>query len=121
MVNLTYNNGKNKAVQFPKDCCQNRRNLTSEEISILIKNNNRSEYKDWSNVLVSSVPGEFNPEQIFDSVFDGFVIIGKLVDATLKYHDLELATGIYNSALKDVVVGDDVVVKNVKYLCNYRI
>ena len=120
MVKLKYNE-KAASFEFPVECRKNRRSLTKEEIEILVKNNNKSDFKDWSNVLVSSAEGEFDPELICDSQFSGFVVIGRLKNATLKYHDLELATGIYSSALTDVVVGDDVVVRNVKYLRNYRV
>lgn len=120
MVKLKYNE-KAASFEFPVECRKNRRSLTKEEIEILVKNNNKSDFKDWSNVLVSSAEGEFDPELICDSQFSGFVVIGRLRNATLKYHDLELTTGIYSSALTDVVVGDDVVVRNVKYLRNYRV
>lgn len=120
MVKLKYNE-KAASFEFPVECRKNRRSLTKEEIEILVKNNNKSDFKDWSNVLVSSAEGEFDPELICDSQFSGFVVIGRLKNATLKYHDLELTTGIYSSALTDVVVGDDVVVRNVKYLRNYRV
>lgn len=121
MITLTFSENDGKKVVFPAGLTEGKRNLTASEIEVLEKNLNSSEYSDWSNVLVSSVPGEFNPELIKSSSFSGFVILGRLKPATLKYHDLELETGIYRSKLCDVVTGNDCVIRNVTYLKNYRI
>lgn len=104
-----------------KSLLKNKRRLTSREISVLKKNGNTSSDKSWRNIFVSSRKGEFNPEQICQSDFSGFVIIGALFESTLTFHDLNLRTGIYRSFLKDTVVGDSCVIHNVQYLANYRI
>lgn len=120
MVTLNYIEKINPVV-FPEGTTENKRNLSKAEIEILLKNGNVSDFEDWSNVLVSSIDGEFNPQLIYNSHFSGFVVLGRIKHAVLKFHDLELVAGIYNSNLIDVIVSDDVVIRNVKYLKNYRI
>ena len=120
MVTLNYIEKINTVV-FPEGTTENKRNLSKAEIEILLKNGNVSDFEDWSNVLVSSIDGEFNPQLIYNSHFSGFVVLGRIKHAVLKFHDLELVAGIYNSNLIDVIVSDDVVIRNVKYLKNYRI
>lgn len=120
MVTLNYIEKINPVV-FPEETTENKRNLSKAEIEILLKNGNVSDFEDWSNVLVSSIDGEFNPQLIYNSHFSGFVVLGRIKHAVLKFHDLELVAGIYNSNLIDVIVSDDVVIRNVKYLKNYRI
>lgn len=120
MVTLNYIEKINPVV-FPEGTTENKRNLSKAEIEILLKNGNVSDFEDWSNVLVSSIDGEFNPQLIYNSHFSGFVVFGRVKHAVLKFHDLELIAGIYNSNLIDVIVSDDVVIRNVKYLKNYRI
>ena len=105
----------------PRELLSGKRHLTPKEIYVLIQNRNVSSDPDWQNVYVSDGPGEFFPEQIIQSEFDGWVVLGKLRPAALNYHDLELDTGIYRSVLKDVLTGDDCVIRNVSYLQNYRI
>lgn len=121
MVSINYFEDKNLKFDFPEDVKINKRNLTEGEIQILKKNQNKNDFSDWSNILVSSIPGEFDPELIHNSYFSGFVVLGRLKKGFVKYHDLELVTGIYNSSVGDVVTADDVVINNVKYLRNYRI
>lgn len=121
MVTIKYYSNDEISFDFPEDVKKNKRNLTKEEIAVLNKNLNTSDYEDWRNVLVSDVPDEFDPELIHNSHFTGFVVLGRLKRAQLKYHDLELVTGIYSSSLGNVVTQDDVVINNVKYLRNYRI
>lgn len=97
-----------------------KRNLTQEEISVLEKNGNTCS-DNWQNFYVSSAEGEFDPSLIFYSDFEGFVILGRLTDSKLKYHDLELECGIYRSAVRNIVAENDFVIRNVTYLDNYRI
>lgn len=105
----------------PENLLKGKRHLTPHEIYILIQNRNISSDSDWQNIYVSEEEGEFSPYQIVQSEFNGWVILGNLKDATLKFHDLELKTGVYNSVLQNVVVGNDCVINNVSYLCNYHI
>ena len=106
---------------MPTELLQGKRRLTAQEIYVLIQNRNISSDPEWQNVYVSAVPGEFNAAQVVQSEFNGMVVLGAVRPATLKYHDLELKTGIYRSVLYDVVTGDDCVIHNVSYLANYRI
>lgn len=100
---------------------EGKRNLTEEEISILVSNRNSSECTDWKNVWVSNIPGDFIPGLVRDSRFEGFVSLGRIKTARIKYHDLELDTGIVNCLIRDCVIGDDCALRNVSYLENYRI
>lgn len=112
----------NTAAEKPSDdMLAGKRHLTAKEVYTLISNRNSSSDPDWQNVYVSEEDGAFSPEQILQSEFHGWVIIGRLRPATLKYHDLELKTGIYRSLLENTVIGDDCVVRNVSYLSNYHI
>ena len=100
---------------------EGKRKLTPAEIYTLIQNRNISSDPDWQNVYVSDKAGEFDPALIIQSEFNGLIVLGVLRPATLKYHDLELRTGIYRSVLYNVTIGDDCVVHNVSYLSNYKI
>lgn len=118
MVTITPVN-KAASPEFPKDCLKDTRALTSAEIETLKKNRNHSDVSDWSNVLVSAKA--FDPDLLYGSAFSGFVVLGPLRAAKVKYHDLELECGIYNSKLRDVVTGSDDAIHNVAYLENYRL
>lgn len=94
------------------------RNPTPAEIAILNANGNNSSSPDWTNLFVTD---EFDPSLIQDCVFNGTVVINRLIPSTLKYHDLELETGFYHSMICCCLFGDDVVVRNVTYLSNYEV
>ncbi|MBP5156511.1 MAG: DUF4954 family protein, partial [Treponema sp.] len=98
-----------------------KRQLSQEEIAILIQNRNISSDPEWKNVFVCEGEGEFDPSLISQSEFNGVIVLGMVRPATLRFHDLELNTGIYRSVLYNVVIGDDCVVHNVGYLSNYKI
>lgn len=106
---------------FDSSFLENTRTLTNSEIEILIKNGNKSQYSDWSNIRVSNTENCFNPELIHRCEFRGMIVIGKLRCAALKYHDLELDCGLYNSYIESCAIGDDVCIRNVSYLVNYVI
>ena len=106
---------------FPEHLLDGKRHLTAKEIYTLIQNRNTSSDPDWQNVWVSEGDGEFCAESVIQSDFNGQIILGTIRKATLKFHDLELKTGIYRSALYNVVTGDDCVINNVTYLSNYRL
>lgn len=110
---------EDKNIDVPCELLKGKRHLTSQEIYLLIQNRNTAE--DWQNIWVSELDGEFNPNQIIQCRFTGFVVIGALHKATLKYHDLEVMVGIFNSLLENVVIDDDCSITNVSYLANYRI
>ena len=118
MTTITYLSKKHEKLNIEKSFLEGKRNLTSKEITILEKNRNYCE--NWNNVYVSDEKDCFDAELIRDSRFEGFVIIGRLVYAKLKYHDLELDTGIVNSFIRDSIIGDDNVILNVSYMDNYH-
>ena len=105
----------------PHELLQGKRHLTAKEVYILIQNRNISSDPDWQNVYVSDTPGEFFAEQIVQSEFSGWVVLGVIRPVTLKFHDLELKCGVYRSVLSNVATGDDCVLHNVSYLHNYRL
>ncbi len=107
--------------KIPQELTNNKRNLTQEEISVLVKNRNSSQFADWRNVLVSAEEGAFDPELISDCRFEGYVVLGKIRNATIKYHDLELFVGLEKCLIRNCVIGDFCAVKNVAYLENYHI
>lgn len=94
------------------------RHLTPSEIDILKANGNTSSDSDWQNLFVTD---EFDPALIQSCGFVGTVVINRLVPSTLKFHDLELETGLYHSKIICCAFGDDVAVHNVSYLSNYEI
>lgn len=97
------------------------RPLTSQEIGRLEAQGNTSFRQDWENVRVRLSAQEFEPGLIQNCRFQGPVVLGRLRRARLKFHDLELDCGLYNSYLDRVVLEDDVCIRNVAYLVNYHI
>lgn len=121
MTKVILQTEKSDEFPIPKELLKNKRQLTATEIYTLIQNRNTSSDPDWKNIWVSDVPGEFSVKQIIQSEFNGWVILGAIRPVNLRFHDLELTTGIYRSSLNNVVVSDDCVIHNVSYLSNYRI
>lgn len=95
-----------------------KRHLSETEIKIL-KTTNKNSDETWQNVWVDK--NDFDVNLIRHCEILGFLVIGKLRKISLKYHDLVLDAGLYDSYLENVVVGDDSVVRNVHYLSNYKI
>lgn len=120
MVKIEFNSDKN-ACEVSKEFLKGKRHLTEEEIQVLKDNKNSNLDESWNNFYVSDKPGEFDPSLIQFSIFSGFVVLGRLVKATLNYNDLHLCTGIINSKINDLVAGDDFVIHNVSYIDNYQI
>jgi hypothetical protein len=121
MLKITYIDRNTVHISVPAELTVGKRHLTAQEINILEHNLNSSEDPLWQNVYVDAAQGSFDPSLIQESVFSGFIVLGSLRPARLKYHDLELETGIYRSKLTNVVTGDDDVIRNVYYLENYRL
>lgn len=92
------------------------RPLRSEEVERLVKNNNYAD--DWDLILVSD---PFDTDRVKNSRFYGLVRIGRVRDAILEYHDLQLPVGITNSLIISSDVGDDCAVHDVSYLSHYII
>ncbi len=107
--------------EYVKKIIETKRHLNEREIEILKQNHNTNCDETWQNVFVPVQAGEFDPALIRESDIKGFVVFSRLVGATLKFHDLVLETGLYNSYVENVVFEDDVAVRNVAYLSNYKI
>ncbi|MFC1636156.1 DUF4954 family protein [Planctomycetota bacterium] len=92
------------------------RQLHSHEIELLVKNGNYAD--SWDQIRVTD---EFDPDQIRNTEFFGFVRIGRLHNAVLEHHDLQVPTGITNSKIVACDIGDDVAIHSVCYLAHYII
>lgn len=117
---LTFIDKSNVSVSVPKQYLKGKRRLTPAEISVLVDNLNSSEDPQWRNVYVDDDQFGFDPTLIKNSMFSGFIVLGRIWPATLKYHDLELNTGIYDSRLKNIVAGNDNAIHNTS-IENYHI
>ncbi|MBN2049492.1 MAG: DUF4954 family protein [Spirochaetales bacterium] len=93
------------------------RALRKEEIETLLAGGNSAE--NWDFLLVSKE--DFSPERIRNSRFCGLVRLGRLRNAILEHHDLQVPTGIYDSLIIDCDIGDDTAIDNVRYLARYII
>lgn len=112
------NLAKNMALKAEPELLKGKRLLTEQEIAILRENHNSSSDPQWRNIYVSE---EFHPELIQNSEFQGIVVLGNLHFGYLKFHDLSLQIGIYHSLIISCVLGEDICIRNVAYLSNYRI
>ena len=121
MSKVEYITDGTKTFEVPKELLKGKRHLTAAEIKILEKNQNYNEDSTWKNFYVDDSEGGFDPTLIHLSFFDGFIVLGKMRKAVLSYNDLRLPCGIIRSKLRDVVTGDDIVIRNVSYMDNYRI
>ncbi len=92
------------------------RKLSADEVERLVKNGNTAD--DWANIRVS---GTFDPGQIINTEFCGFVRIGRVQSIVLEHHDMQLPAGITNSRIVACDIGDDVAIHNVHYLAHYII
>lgn len=118
MIQVISESNSSSLPQFYTNFLDGKRHLTQTEIEILRKSNRNSD-SSWQNVWVDK--SDFDASLIKNCEISGFFVIGRLRKVSLKYHDLVLCAGFYDSYLEDVVVGDDCVVRNVHYLSNYRI
>ena len=121
MAEVTLKKPCSRVDSIPPALTKGKRPLTEDEIETLKANRNRNADCTWKNIFVPEEENAFDARLIFDCDIKGFLIIGRLVPATLQFHDLVLDTGFYHSYLENVVTGDDVVIRNVTYLLNYRI
>lgn len=104
---------RNSQVTWPKE---RWRNLRSDEIERLVRNNNASD--NWADILVTY---EFNPDLIRNTEFFGLVRIGEIRNVTLEHHDLQMPVGITNSKIVACDIGNDVAIHDVRYLAHYII
>ena len=106
---------------FPKRFFENCRLLTDSEKETLLKNGNRFLNGAENSFFVDSRDGAFDAGRIRDCEFLGTVIVGRLTEGRLHFHDLDLETGIFASRIENCRIGDHCVVRNVRYLSNYDI
>jgi NDP-sugar pyrophosphorylase family protein len=99
---------------FQGDGGRDYRPLSSEQIEILVKNNNTAE--DWDRILVAE---RFDPLLVRNCEFWGLVRIGDLSATFLEYHELSLPVGLSNSTIISCDIGDNVVIRNVHYIAHY--
>ena len=92
------------------------RNLRSDEVERLVKNDNTAD--GWDDILVTE---EFDPDLIKNTKFFGLVRIGRLRNIFLQHHDLKVPAGITNSLIISCDIGDDVAIHEVHYLAHYII
>ena len=92
------------------------RDLRSDEIESLVKNQNTA--GNWDDIKVTDF---FDPSLIRNNRFFGLVRIGFVRDMILRHHDLKLSVGITNSLVVNCDIGDDAAIHNVHYLSNYII
>ena len=127
MVTIKYYSNDEISFDFPEDVKKNKRNLTKEEIAVLNKNLNTSDYEDWRNVLVSDESDKFvfavdNREFLYlvlKQDFRSTLEIGLLMshDKIIFCHYLvNLASEV--SLESEVTVGDDT--DKCIYVINYR-
>ena len=118
MVKVEYLSDKNMKYTVPQELLQGKRHLTPEEIKILEDNLNHNSDATWENFYVDAEEGAFDPNLIHFSFFSGFIVLGKLRKAILRYNDLHLTCGIRRSRISDAVIGDDVVIRNISFMDN---
>ena len=118
MVSIIKEENSSSLPQFYTDFLDGKRQLSENEIEELKKTNRNSD-PTWKNIWVDK--NDFDASLIQNCQIFGFFVVGKLRKISLKYHDLVLAAGFYDSYLENVVVGDDSVIRNVSYLSNYKI
>jgi NDP-sugar pyrophosphorylase family protein len=92
------------------------RQLTNNEIILLVKNNNYSD--DWSNILVTD---KFDPSLVINCEFYGHVTIDDLEKVLLEHNQLKMPVGINNSTIISCNIGKRCVIRNVRYLSYYTI
>lgn len=121
MPTLTFIDINDPKPVVPEELLKGKRHLTPAEISVLEDNLNSNTDPTWDNFYVDDSKMGFDPTLIKNSRFSGFVILGRLWPAKLKFHDLELDASIFNSYLKNTVTGNDNAIVNAFYLENYHL
>jgi hypothetical protein len=90
------------------------RHLRADEVKFLVEHGNTSD--DWNEVLVVD---PIDLKKIKNTSFHGLVRIGRIPDAILEHHDLQVPIGITNSVIVACDIGHEVAVHNVRYLAHY--
>lgn len=100
----------------PERLLVGKRRLTEGERRTL-EAANRNVDPSWSNVWVDEAG--FDPSLVRGCEIRGWLVVGRLRAVQLKYHDLVLDAGLYDSCVENVAVGEDCAVRNVAYFSNY--
>jgi hypothetical protein len=90
------------------------RHLQASELEELVRNGNTSE--NWDHVLVAD---GFDPRHVRGCQFSGLVRIGRIRNVSLSMHDLIVPAGLRDSHIVACDIGDDVVIRNVRYIARY--
>jgi len=104
------------ALRFEQAPAADYRSLSSDQIEILVKNQNTAE--SWDRILVTE---RFDPRLVRGCQFWGLVRIGDLTPSFLEYHEMRLPVGFYNSTIISCDIGSDAAIHNVHYLAHYLI
>ena len=78
--------------------------------------NNGNTCDDWDRLLVTD---PFTPYLVKGCEFHGLVRIGRLEQVILEHHDLKLPAGIADSLVISCDLGDNVAIRNVRYLAHF--
>lgn len=105
-----------EALRFEQAPAAEYRSLSSEQIEILVKNQNTAE--SWDRILVTE---RFDPRLVRGCQFWGLVRIGDLTPSFLEFHELRLPVGFYNSTIISCDIGSDSALANVHYLSHYLV
>jgi NDP-sugar pyrophosphorylase family protein len=100
--------------QLPQSAAYKK--LSKKEIKTLEKNGNTSD--NWNHILVKD---GFNPKQVANCHFFGWIRIGKLEAICLEFHEIKKAVGLYNSTIVSCDLGDNVSIHHVRHLSHYII
>jgi hypothetical protein len=92
------------------------RQLTPAEITTLEGQHNAAE--EWSRVWVAK---DFNPHKVVGCYFSGDIYLGNFREKVSLEQGVKIGSGVYNSDLCNVSVGDNALVSNNDMIANYRI
>ncbi len=92
------------------------RKINASELETLTKQGCQAE--NWDTILVKS---DFTPEHIHHVRFDGIVRLGRYQEQIQNAAGLSKPCGIYNSAIQDCTIGDNVYISMVRNLVHYEI
>lgn len=106
---------------FPKEFYSQHRPLTKKEIKLLQKNGNRFLNDSQKTFWIHRHQKPQFLTLIQNCEFKGTIILDLIQGGRLHYHDLDLEIGLYNSYLENCSIGEDCVIRNVRFLFNYRI
>lgn len=118
MISMVENLSECDLPPLPQKFLTGKRKLTREEILILEKTNFNDD-PEWNNVWVDEKG--FDTSLFKGNEVRGYLVLGALRSVRLKYHDLVLEEGVYNSCLENIIIGADCVVRNVAYFSNYQL